>query len=192
MPLLGGAHDPLATSAVKALLHGGPLDDSWWTINADDDDDPPRILVPQPGLGADAEPLLLADFPVPVGGWRYELGTRDDGRVVYVWAPDERPQLEFVAVCQDGPAAGYRMDVLGLTEPWRYMRLVRRPALGPLDGGHMEWMHIPWPDTPGWPDEVCYELTGTFIPPSGGIAEASYRLLPDKPRPVIAIRDRQR
>lgn len=157
---------------MRALLHGGPLDDSWWTIP--DDFEPPRFLVPQEGLGG-REPVLLADFPVHADGWRYELERREDHRVVYVWAQDERPPFEFIAAVQDGPAKDYRMDVLGLVEPWPILRLAPRPRLGSTDGGHMEWMHIPWLDTPAWEGEVLYELTGTLIPPAGGIPEAFYR-----------------
>lgn len=169
MPLLGGVRD-VFHPLVRAFLHGGPLDDTWWQVP--EGDDPPKLLSPQEGLGA-AGPVLLSDFPVPVGMHRYELEACDDGRVVYVWAQDERPQFEFIAVVLDGPAKGYRMDVLGLTEPWPYLRLAPRPQLGDLDGGHMEWIHVPWPDTPPWPEEATYTLIGTLIPP-GGIAEAQY------------------
>lgn len=155
----------------KALLHGGPLDDTWWNLSGDAE--PPRILVPQDGLGAGAAPVLIADFPVGPGVWRYERDASQDGRVVYVWAEEARAMFEFVAVIEDGPAAGYNMSVLGLTEPWPYMRLAPRPGFEP--GGHMEWLHIPWPDTPAWEGEVTYVLTGTLIPPRGGTPEAFYR-----------------
>lgn len=153
------------------MLHGGPLDDTWWELP---EVEPPRFLVPQEGLGDEAEPVLLANFPVPVGGWRYELMTSEDHRVVYLWGRDERPGMEFIAVMQDGPAKDYRMHVLGLTEPWPYVRLAPRPKLGPTDGGHMEWLHIPWPDGETWPGEVTYVLTGTLIPPRDGTPEAFY------------------
>lgn len=163
---------------IKALLHGGPLDDSWWTIP--EGEEPPRHLIPQEGLGP-REPVLLANFAVPAGGWRYERDAREDSRVVYVWAQDERPPFEFEAVIQNGPAAGYRIWVAGLTEPWPFLRLAPRPGLGPLDGGHMEWLHIPWPDTPAWEGESTYVLTGTLIPPGGGTPEAFYALTDQPP-----------
>lgn len=165
----------------KALLYGGPLNDTWWTI---DDEELPRYLVPQEGLGTH-EPVLLADFPVPSGSWRYQRDAREDSRVVYVWAQEERPPMEFEVVIQDGPAAGYRMHVLGLTEPYPYMRLAPRPTTGPLDGGHMEWLHIPWPDAPAWDGESTYALTGTLIPPRGGTPEAFYSVTDSPPWATI-------
>lgn len=187
-PLAAGRraiHDHAQHLFVRALLHGGPLHDSWWTIP--DDEEPPRLLVPQEGLGAEL-PVLLADHAVHAGGWRYELERTADGRAVYVWAQDERPAFEFIAVVQDGPAEGYRMDVLGLVEPWPYLRLAPRPGYTP--GGHMEWIHIPWLDTPPWEGEVLYELTGTLIPPKGGIPEAFYRQI-DNPPLVQLVREDQ-
>lgn len=155
----------------RALMHGGPLDDSWWDVP--DGTEPPRLLVPVEGLGT-AEPVLLADYPVHVSGWRYELEANENGRLVYVWSQDMRPEMEFDAWCEDGPAAGYGFRQFGLTEPWSYIRLAARPRVGPLDGGNFEWMHIPWPDGAPWPEEAVYELTGTVIPP-GSVAQARYR-----------------
>lgn len=157
----------------RALLHGGPLDDSWWLVPGE----PPTYLVPQEGLGT-PEPVLLADFPVHVGGLRYALEERENSRVVYVWGQDERPEFEFNALCEEGPAAGYAFHQFGLTEPWSFLRLAPRPLRGTGDGGDMEWMHIPWPDGDPWDGEVWYELAGTIIPP-GGDAEARYVYRPD-------------
>lgn len=169
----GDLHVACEVLTRRALLHGGPLDDSWWEVEGE----PPKYLVPQEGLGT-SEPVLLADFPVHVGGWRYELEERENGRVVYVWGRDERPEFEFNAVCDLGPAAGYSFHQFGLTEPWPFLRLAKRPALGRHDAGDFEWMLIPWPDGEAWPEEAWYELRGTLIPP-GGDAEAHYSHRPE-------------
>lgn len=168
---------------MKALLHGGPLSNSWWEIGQT----PPRLLVPQDGLsalGETREMVLLGDFPVPVGGSRYELLDRTDGRVVYGWAEDARAEFEHIACFRTGPAVHTRMPMLGLTSPWPFMRLA---PLERMIG--VEWTHIPWHEPEHRDGEVLYELHAVIaVPPAAQgkdcLPEAMYHKRLDLPKPA--------
>jgi hypothetical protein len=171
---------------MKALLHGGPLKNTWWDVG----DTPPGLLVLQDGLAAalrtdetDREMVLVGDFPVPAGGSRYELLDGKDGRTIYGWAPDERAELEHIAVFDTGPAATTRIDILGLTDAYPFMRMA---PIERMDG--VQWVHVAWHDPRAFTGEVLYELN-VLLRPSTVRRSASHAIYRERlPLPVMPNR----